>query len=834
MKKTSIVIVSYNTLDYTRLCIESIRQYTTSGSYELIVVDNASRDGTVEWLREQSDIMSVFNKKNEGFPKGCNQGMERASGTEILLLNSDTIVTPHWLEQLLAALYSDDRVGAVSCVTNNCSNWQRVEAQYSSLDDMMAFAEQYNHTDTSKWEQRLVLVGFCYMFKREVYEKVGEMDEAFTPGNYEDDDYSLRIWQAGYRLLLCKDTFIHHFGGASFVQDEHPAKQQQKHEACLRLAAKNFVLFQKKWGVSAHYKELNPVLFKVEPEIPAGARVLEIDCGCGFDLAILSGRCPGIKIYGITADASEAKIANAVFSVQYCANIERDVFSCLDGRYDIVILTGSLQQFKNFAGFLSQMYHYVNDNGKIYMEDEIYTKKNAARPKTSIVIAVCNHLSYTQQCIMSVENCLKGQAYEIIVVDNASTDASGTWLKAQPAIRLIHNDKNRGIAAAFNNGIEAALGEEILFLHNDVVLTRGALEKMRQVLYSSSDIGAVGPVTNRTYYVYQYIEADNYSDFTGMQSFADQVGKSNEKQRQSLFLESFCLLVKRETVEQVGHFDEKFFPRYCEDIDYSLRLNQAGYNLMVVKNAYVHHEQGSLLNNGFEPAELQERNKEIFAEKWQGIRVGYSTCTKDMLLRYLDLQKPDLHVLDVGCACGGNLMRIRELNPSAQLFGIEICEGAASIAKCFGQIENMDIENTEHLEWKDTFDYIILGDILEHLYNPWQVLRKLYGFLKPDGAVVASIPNVMHISVLQHLLQGQWRYTDAGILDRTHLRFFTKSEIIAMMEGTGLRIAAMTYSEEPQSVEEAALKKELSLLTSIKVDKVSFDAYQWEVVAVKK
>ena len=91
---TSIVILTYNKLNYTKKCIESIRKYTCKESYEIIVVDNASTDGTIEWLKTQSDIITIFNKENLGFPKGCNQGIEIAQGSEILLLNNDVIVTP--------------------------------------------------------------------------------------------------------------------------------------------------------------------------------------------------------------------------------------------------------------------------------------------------------------------------------------------------------------------------------------------------------------------------------------------------------------------------------------------------------------------------------------------------------------------------------------------------------------------------------------------------------------------------------------------------------------------------------------------------------------------
>ena len=128
MKKlTSIVILNMNTCALLRQCVESIRKYTDRGTYELIVVDNGSTDGSVPWIVAQPDIRYIINEQNEGFPKGCNQGMAIARGTEILLLNSDVIVTPLWLSNMREVLYMDESVGAVSCVTNYCSNGQQIK-----------------------------------------------------------------------------------------------------------------------------------------------------------------------------------------------------------------------------------------------------------------------------------------------------------------------------------------------------------------------------------------------------------------------------------------------------------------------------------------------------------------------------------------------------------------------------------------------------------------------------------------------------------------------------------------------------------------------------------
>ncbi|SHJ04447.1 glycosyltransferase [Propionispora hippei] len=239
----SMIIVTFNKLDYTKLCIDSIRQHTAANSYELIVVDNGSTDGTVDWLREQPDLRVICNQDNAGFPAACNQGIRAAEGNHILLLNNDTIVTPGWLSNLSACLFSAADIGAVSAVTNSCSNFQNVPCEYSCMEELIAFARQMNHADPSLWEERERLVGYCLLVKAEVVAAVGLLDEIFSPGNFEDDDYSVRIRQAGYRMILCRDVFIHHFGSVSFKEPSI------KFTTLLQTNKQKFI---EKWGYDPH------------------------------------------------------------------------------------------------------------------------------------------------------------------------------------------------------------------------------------------------------------------------------------------------------------------------------------------------------------------------------------------------------------------------------------------------------------------------------------------------------------------------------------------------------------------------------------------------------
>lgn len=366
MNKTSIVILSYNTYNLTKSCIESIRKFTPAGRYEIIVIDNASQDASVAWLKRQKDIELVCNKENKGFPGGCNQGMELAEeGNDILLLNSDTIVTPRWLENMQTALYSETKVGAVSCITNSCSNWQQVEVSYQNYDELIAFAEKINHSNPTLWEIRPRLVGFCYLIKNEAYQIAGFLDERYAPGNYEDDDYSLKLIMAGYKLLLCRDTFIHHYGSTSFAKHIKSKEQEEKNNRYAALLERNRQYLIEKWQVTSDYRVQHNVALDVTQNTELPMRIFVAGCNMGTDICYLQNKYPRAKISGATDNWVEAALAGKYLDVSYCPNLEKDIFILLTGKYDYILLAEKERQYENFDSYITKLMEYLAPEGSI-------------------------------------------------------------------------------------------------------------------------------------------------------------------------------------------------------------------------------------------------------------------------------------------------------------------------------------------------------------------------------------------------------------------------------------------------------------------------------------
>lgn len=146
-------------------------------------------------------------------------------------------------------------------------------------------------------------------------------------------------------------------------------------------------------------------------------------------------------------------------------------------------------------------------------------------------------------------------------------------------------------------------------------------------------------------------------------------------------------------------------------------------------------------------------------------------------------------VLDVGCASGKLGENLKRLKGIKEVIGIEINPSVAKLAeRVLDKVYIADVEDIELLEYRAYFDCIIYADILEHLKNPWDVLNKHRFLLKNNGFVIASIPNVRYYKVIRDLVRGKWEYREAGILDKTHLRFFTLKGIYDLFESTGYNV----------------------------------------------
>ena len=228
------------------------------------------------------------------------------------------------------------------------------------------------------------------------------------------------------------------------------------------------------------------------------------------------------------------------------------------------------------------------------------------------------------------------------------------------------------------------------------------------------------------------------------------------------------------------------------------------------------------------------KNGQVFLDKW-GIDISYYSYARTELIERIRAGKRDaIKVLELGCGCGATLARIKYLYPNATVYGVELNEEAVKYGTYLAKIIAGDIETMELPYQPEMFDYILFGDVLEHLHNPDKMLCRVRKLLKPDGVLITSIPNIMNISVIVHLLQGDFTYHDSGLLDRTHIHFFTRNEIEKMFVQCGFEITGMgsTCGREGMKEEDELLAEAVLKLPGI-APKEEFEVYQYLVEAVK-
>ncbi|RRF96335.1 MAG: glycosyltransferase [Lachnospiraceae bacterium] len=447
---TSVIILSYNTLKFTKQCLESVKNTVDLDRNQIVVVDNASTDGSVEYLRSLDWITLIENHENRGFPGGCNDGIKNASpDNDIYLLNSDTILLPNSLFWLKTGLYESDKTGSTGSVTNYASANQMIERKWKSVDDVISFGTKTNVPMDRPYEYRMYLIGFSLLLKRTVLNQTGLLDERFNPGNSEDLDICFRIGQNGFFNVLCRNSFVVHFGSRSF------AELQKNGRSFGNILKRNNEKLVRKmqfdpWPELCSAK--NWALSKIKEDENSAFSVLELGCGIGSSACRLKTLFPKAEYTGIELDELKAPYARAFGNIITDKNPENKL---KENTFDYIIFSSDKEEkiTSRFAPYLKSNGQFINNIG--------------GKPVLSISM-LCNgkHKTETKKTLESLKTIISRIPSELIIVDTGCDDEMKEII-GKYADKVVPFKWCDDFAKARNAGLKQCSGEWFMFIDDD-------------------------------------------------------------------------------------------------------------------------------------------------------------------------------------------------------------------------------------------------------------------------------------------------------------------------------------------------------------------------------
>jgi len=520
---TSIIIPVFNQIEYTLACIESIEKHTRS-PYEIIVVDNGSTDGTEDRIKalDNSRISIIINPENRGFGPACNQGIKAAKGNYLIIINNDTLVTRGWLDGLIRAASQDSVIGMVGPMSNYISHPEQFDgpAEYGDLNGMESHAWDFRKRNSGKITQTDRLVFVCVLLRRELLDSIGNFDEEYAIGNYEDDDLCWRARQSGYKLAVAKEVFIHHFGSRTFISHE----VQLNHRLQMQANGKRFF---SKFGI-------DPGWYKAQIQRPP--RNLLIETSLNDFRMHTTSHSPQLSISeeeNIASENAEEYFKKAVEEIkQNRLESALETFDKVLEMDPLHVPTLTFLRFieKRSSGeWKDRREEFVTDQIEKCQGDERLTwiyrsaqffeapssmqaiwsfiekgmiqqpPDTSFEPLVSIVLTCHNHALFVSDAIKSVL-AQTFTNWELIIVNDGSTDKSNEVIN-----HIISNNPDYtisyielegvGPAAARNRGAKDGKAPLLLFLDADDMIAHDFLMHSVKALRENSRIGFVWPIS---------------------------------------------------------------------------------------------------------------------------------------------------------------------------------------------------------------------------------------------------------------------------------------------------------------------------------------------------
>lgn len=366
-KLISFVVLAYNQLEYTKLCVDSIYTYCAHLNFELITVDNGSSDETSKYFLALPNQKKISLRRNMNGSAGANNAFKIASGKYVASITNDIILTRHAIDNLIQCLESDDKIGMIVPVCNASSNMQMIPVTFENVWQMQRYATGFNYYDPLKWEERVRLITYMAVIPNTLLKRIGGCDEVNFPCAFNDDDISFRIRRLGFKLILAKDTFVYHFGSVTLRNTGDMTNNT------IALYRERFI---KVHGIDSWTE----AIFDVEMlnKLKIGKRkdkisILGIQPDCGATVLQIKNilKAKGFKDVSITNYVDNKRFVSDLKSISnevICDTLE-NMDNHLNGRrYDYIVICKTLNELKlgkNCDMFMNHLENHLQYGGQL-------------------------------------------------------------------------------------------------------------------------------------------------------------------------------------------------------------------------------------------------------------------------------------------------------------------------------------------------------------------------------------------------------------------------------------------------------------------------------------
>ncbi|TWH46000.1 glycosyltransferase [Sporomusa sp. KB1] len=621
-KKISIIIPNKDHVTDLDRCLKSIYSKTTYDNYEVIIVENNSIDEQTfnyyKSLKKYPNLTVVeWKEKGFNFAAIVNYGVLFAEGEYVLLLNNDVeVITSTWLEKMVMYLQRDDVgiVGAKLYYPDGTIQHAGVyidktiaagHISYKLLQDHQEFFNRANLVQNVS-----AVTGACLMIKKDLYHAAAGLDAASFTIDYNDVDLCMKIRKLGKLVVFTPMAALYHHESKSRINDadnlnrkratreQHNflikwARELEKDDPYYNNAAINFEDIPKEGHKSIEIKPNNSPLVTHLLKHKEGRMIFYTNLG----KTILENNTRQNSALG-SKTIAEQKSAPDINSIKSDFRIAR--------KKELEAFLSAKQQL-NFSIPVS--------------------------PKITILLVLWNQAELTLTCLEALQRQDKGD-FEVLIVDNASSDATTQLLSLLNGVRVITNKENIGFLKAVNRAIDQAHGQYLLLLNNDAIVRPGSIQQAITRMESTPGIGAVGGRVILPDGLLQEAGSIIWQDGTCLGYQRGELPDTNEAMfvRDVDYCTGAFLLTPTELFRQMGGFDVRYAPAYYEETDYCVRLWKR--RLRVVYDPAVvidHFEYGSTTISEQALHQMQVNRFKLLSTHYDFLTTRHNYAAKNIL-----------------------------------------------------------------------------------------------------------------------------------------------------------------------------------------------------------